>query len=116
MKEILANCPHYAERILPYIGGEEVNSSVHPEVRRYVIFLSDIEEEADLANWPYLREIVLAKVKPERDKLGRAMRLRRDSWVSVMYAEELNSTKSSDSLQRTDRHGILVRQVALKRK
>jgi hypothetical protein len=29
------------------------------------------------------------------------------SWVSVMYAEELNSAKSSGFLQRTDRHGIL---------
>ena len=27
--------------------------------------------------------------------------------VSVLYAEELNSTKSSVFLQRTDRHGIL---------
>jgi len=36
--------------------------------------------------------------------------------VLVMYAEELNSAKSSVTLQSTDRHGILVRQVALKRK
>jgi hypothetical protein len=42
--------------------------------------------------------------------------VKRDSWVSVMYAEELNSGKSSVTLQRTDRHEILVRQVALKRK
>jgi len=35
------------------------------------------------------------------------IRLRRDSVVSVMYAEELNSTTSSVTLQRTDRHGIL---------
>jgi hypothetical protein len=35
------------------------------------------------------------------------IRLRRDSWVSVMYAEGLNSTTSSATLQRTDRHGIL---------
>jgi hypothetical protein len=33
--------------------------------------------------------------------------LRRDRLVSVMYAEELNSTKSSVALQRTDRHGIV---------
>jgi len=39
------------------------------------------------------------------DSLG--IRLRRDSWVSVMYAEALNSTTSSVTLQRTDRHGIL---------
>jgi hypothetical protein len=41
------------------------------------------------------------------DSWHMGIRLRRDSWVSVMYAEELNSTKSSVSLQRTDRHGIL---------
>jgi hypothetical protein len=35
------------------------------------------------------------------------IRLRRDNWASVMYAEELNSAKSSVTLQRTDRHGIL---------
>jgi hypothetical protein len=35
------------------------------------------------------------------------IRLRRDNRVSVRYAEELNSTKSSGILQRTDRHGIL---------
>jgi hypothetical protein len=33
--------------------------------------------------------------------------LRRDSWLSVMYAEELNSGKSSVTLQRTDRHEIV---------
>jgi hypothetical protein len=33
--------------------------------------------------------------------------LRWDNWVSVRYAEELNSGKSSVPSQRTDRHGIL---------
>ena len=31
----------------------------------------------------------------------------RDSWVSVLYPEDLNSAESSGILQRTDRHGIL---------
>jgi len=35
------------------------------------------------------------------------IRLRRDSWVSVMYAEELNAGQSSVTLQRTDRHEIV---------
>ena len=43
--------------------------------------------------------------RKEEEVLG--IRLRRDSWMSVMYAEGLNSTTSSGSLQRTDRHGIL---------
>jgi predicted ATPase len=33
--------------------------------------------------------------------------LRWDNWASVRYAEELNSGKSSVTLQRADRHGIL---------
>ena len=35
------------------------------------------------------------------------IRVKRDSEMSVMYPEELDSTKSSVTLQRTDRHGIL---------
>ena len=35
------------------------------------------------------------------------IRVKRDKWVSVRYAKELNSAKSSVILQRTDRHGIL---------
>ena len=34
------------------------------------------------------------------------------SWVSVMYAEELNSAKSSVTLRSTDRHGILGQKSA----
>ena len=36
--------------------------------------------------------------------LLRGIRLRRDRWVSVRYAKELNSTTSSVILQSTDRH------------
>jgi DNA primase len=41
------------------------------------------------------------------DFVNQGMGLTRDSVVSVMYAEELNSAKSSVTLQRTDRHGIV---------
>ena len=40
------------------------------------------------------------------------IRLRRDKWVSVRYAEELNSDKSSVLLQRADRHEILDQKPA----
>ena len=42
---------------------------------------------------------------PLEDFMG--IRLRRDSLVSVMYAEGLNSSQSSATYQRTDRHEIL---------
>ena len=35
------------------------------------------------------------------------IRVRRDNWASVRYAEGLNSSKSSVTLQSTDRHDIL---------
>src|SRR5207248_125459 len=38
---------------------------------------------------------------------NRGIRLTRDSEVSVVYAEGLNSTTSSVMLQSTDRHGIV---------
>lgn len=41
-----------------------------------------------------------------RPKKG-GIRVRRDTLVSVMYAEELHSAKSSVTFQGTDRHGIL---------
>jgi DNA invertase Pin-like site-specific DNA recombinase len=42
----------------------------------------------------------------------RGIRLRRDSWGSVMYAEERHSAMSSVPLQSTDRHGILGQKPA----
>ena len=42
----------------------------------------------------------------------RATGLKRDNLVSVMYAEKLDSGKSSAILQRTDRHGILDQKSA----
>jgi alkanesulfonate monooxygenase SsuD/methylene tetrahydromethanopterin reductase-like flavin-dependent oxidoreductase (luciferase family) len=43
---------------------------------------------------------------------GRGIHVKRDSWVSVMYAEELNPGKSSVTLQRTDRHGSMGQKSA----
>jgi hypothetical protein len=40
------------------------------------------------------------------------IRVKRDSGVSVVYAEGLNSAKSSATLQSTDRHGILGQKPA----
>ena len=54
---------------------------------------------------PQVADAVIEALANQLDVSG--IRLRRDSWVSVMYAEELNSGKSSVTLQSTDRHGIL---------
>jgi hypothetical protein len=70
MHRILDLHPESKARVLPYMGGNELNSDPTLSPHRYVIYLSDIEDEKDLAQWPELAEIVRRKVKPGRDLLG----------------------------------------------
>lgn len=70
MDDLLASHPECAERILPYIGERELNDSPSQDPHRYVIYLSDLTNEADLRPWDALARIVREKVKPERDHLG----------------------------------------------
>ena len=70
MRRVLELSPACGARILPYIGGEELNDNPRLEPERYVIFLSDMVDEAQLREWPLLEEIVRRKVKPDRDVLG----------------------------------------------
>jgi len=59
-----------AERIFPYLGGEEVNTSPTQSHDRYVINFEEMSlEEAE--KWPDLIEIVREEVKPERDRVKR---------------------------------------------
>lgn len=70
MREILAVNPSASSRILPYLGGSEVNDHPSHAPHRHVIFLSDIREEAELSQCPELTRVVRERVKPERDALG----------------------------------------------
>src|SRR5262249_53795977 len=81
-----------SSRILPYIGGEEVNSSPSHEPRRFAIYLSDVRDEAELQNWPALAAIAREKVKPERDLLGENPNntaLKRRWWAYWAHRPEL---------------------------
>jgi hypothetical protein len=62
--------PRNQERIFPYIGGEEVNSSPTHAHDRYVINFGDMSEE-EAREWPDLISIVEDKVKPDRMKNNR---------------------------------------------
>ena len=75
MHRLIAADPRNAERIFPYIGGEEVNSSPTHAHHRYVINFGEISE-AEARRWPELMAIVEAKVKPERT----TGRLRAQPW------------------------------------
>jgi hypothetical protein len=92
---LLSRCPQCADRILPYIGGEEVNLSPTHSPRRFVIYLSDVRTQEELAPWPELAEIVRERVKPERDALGsnpNNVPLKRRWWAYQAHRPELYRT------------------------
>lgn len=70
MRRLIAADARNAERIFPYIGGEEVNDSPTHAHRRYVINFGEMGEDEARRGWPDLMRIVEARVKPERSKLG----------------------------------------------
>lgn len=70
MRALIEKDPRNAERIFPYIGGEEVNDSPTHEHHRYVINFGQMSE-AEARRWPDLMAIVEQKVKPERLKNNR---------------------------------------------
>jgi len=65
MRRLIEKDPRNAERIFPYIGGDEVNSSPNQAHHRYVINFGEMTE-AEARQWPDLMRIVEEKVKPER--------------------------------------------------
>ena len=77
MRALIAKDPRNADRIFPYIGGEEINTDPLHRHRRFVIdFRSMSEEEA--REWPDLMEILERRVRPER--LKQASIVNPDRW------------------------------------
>jgi hypothetical protein len=66
MHKLIRENPRNAERIFPYIGGEEVNDSPTHAHHRYVINFGQMSEEECRRKWPELMGIVETKVKPVR--------------------------------------------------
>lgn len=65
----LTKCdPRNAEKIFPYIGGEELNTSPLQKPERYAISFGQ-SSLAEAQAWPELIKIIAPKVKPERDLL-----------------------------------------------
>ncbi len=70
MRELIERKPASRERIRPYIGGSELNSSPTQTPDRYVINFGDMTLD-EAKRWPDLLTIVESKVKPERQRLKR---------------------------------------------
>ncbi len=65
MHRLVERDPRNADRIFPYIGGEEVNDSPTHSHNRYVINFGEMTEK-EARRWPDLVSILEAKVKPDR--------------------------------------------------
>jgi hypothetical protein len=92
MKQVIELNPINHLRIFPYIGGEEINSSPTQAFTRFVIYLSDLRSESELAEWPELESIIRARVKPGRDILGdnpNNTPLKRNWWAYQAHRPEL---------------------------
>jgi len=84
----VAQEPAYDERIVPYLGGAEVNSSPRCEFERYVIDLGTVSLQEASDRWPDLVEHLRETVKPERD-LNRRKSRRELWWQFAERAEAL---------------------------
>jgi hypothetical protein len=65
MHRLIAKDPRNAERIFPYIGGEEINESPMHAHHRYVINFGEMSEE-EARRWPDLMRILKEKVEGTR--------------------------------------------------
>lgn len=68
MDNIITQNPINQERIYPYISGEEINEHPKQNPHKFIINLSDLNEDAARQKYPDLIEIVERKVKPDRIK------------------------------------------------
>ncbi|MBI1849413.1 MAG: N-6 DNA methylase [Planctomycetes bacterium] len=66
MRRIIEKDSNNQEIILPYIGGEEVNTSPTHVHHRYIINFGERNEDECRRRWPDLMSIVETNVKPER--------------------------------------------------
>ena len=78
MRRLIAEDPHNAQVIFPYIGGQEVNTSLAQAHHRYVINFGKRRQDECRERWPELVQILEEKVKPDRERQNR--KVRRERW------------------------------------
>ena len=112
MQKVIAAAAKNAERIFPYIGGEELNSEPDHRHSRYVIDFDSIDEKVATSTWPDLIEIIRRFVLPDRLKLKRADLVKR--WWQFAYRKDSLYAKISHAshvlaLSRVSPHLAIAR-------
>jgi hypothetical protein len=96
MSRLIQSNPRNRERIFPYLGGAELNSSPTHANHRYVINFGEMTEP-EARRWPDLLRIVEEKVKPERARVREA-RCRTLWWQFQRTRRELYETIANREL------------------
>ncbi|MDH3726741.1 MAG: N-6 DNA methylase, partial [Myxococcales bacterium] len=91
-EQLIENDRANAERIFPYIGGQEVNTSPTQDFERYVINFGTMALE-DALRWPDLVAIVRERVKPHRDARDHNPIARREKRLWWLYRSDVPETR-----------------------
>src|SRR5262249_51838256 len=94
MQRLIAKDERNAERIFPFIGGEELNNSSSLMNHRFIINFDSLNEE-EARKWPDLMKIVEEKVRPQRLQAKRDA-YRNRWWQFGEKQEALYATTGSD--------------------
>ena len=103
MQALLQAKPLYADRVRPYIGGEDINQRADQGTDRYCINVSDLRTEDELREYPEFYRIIKEKVYPERMALGdnpNNTPLKRRWWAFQAHRPELYAEISQKNLKR----------------
>ena len=103
MHRLIAKDPRNAERIFPYIGGEEVNTSPTHAHHRYVINFGEMSEQ-EARGWPDLITIIENKVRGTRGSHSTAPwwqfeRLRPEMYRSFSRVERVLVVPQTSNVQ-----------------
>ena len=71
--ELVKRSPKNGERLVPYLGGKEINTGPTQAFQRYVISFEEMDVN-EAGRWPELLEILRERAKPERDKAKHSTR------------------------------------------
>ena len=105
MRRLINADPRNQDVILPYIGGEEVNTSPTQAFRRYVISFGQRTEQECRQLWPDLLRIVEEKVLPERrDSLTKSRSQDKEKrllywWQFSRFAKDLYEDRSKAKIE-----------------
>ncbi len=113
MNRLIESNSKNAERIFPYIGGEELLNGPLQLPNRYVINFAEMNQD-EASSWPELLQIVEERVKPERMALkdNSSSRPRKEKWwlwgrYTPGLFQGMNGLKRVLMLSRVGQHAAM---------